>query len=88
MGCASSKAPYCFQLKRSHHADALWDDNRALREAAIEELTQAQIMAFGRFWEKVYVKEMLDMPSDVQNALEIAIEERKNDPSKAEAFKA
>ena len=91
MGCASTKAPYCFQLKRSLHDDsalklARWDDNRALREASLEELNKEQLLAFDYFWEKVYVKEILAMPADVQNAIEIAIEERRNDPSKQEAF--
>ena len=42
MGCASTKASYCFQSKRSLHADnaARWDDNRALREASLEELSK------------------------------------------------
>lgn len=78
-------------MKRSAHDDsaqklARWDDNRALREAALEELNKEQLLAFDYFWEKVYVKEILAMPADVQNAIEIAIEERRNDPSKQEAF--
>ena len=91
-GCASTKAPYCFQLKRggpqedSGQKMARWDDNRALREASIEELDSQQLKAFDQFWEQVYVKEILALPAGVQHAIEIAIEERRNDPGKAEVF--
>ena len=41
-GCASTKAPFCISLKQkdnlNHLRMARWDDNRALREASLEEL--------------------------------------------------
>ena len=89
-GCASTKAPYnCFQLKRGvlDTENARWDDNRALREAGLEELTKEQLWLFHLYWEQVYVSEILAMPPEVQNAVEIAMEERRNDPGKAEAYK-
>ena len=83
----------CASIKRNHNAESVfkmtrWDDNRALREASLEELNQEQLLAFDHFWEKVYVNEILALPAEIQNQIEIAIEERKNDPSKAEAYKA
>ena len=63
-----------------------WDDNRALREAGMQELTREQLNAFDIYWQQ-YMKDIFSMNQEDQSALEWKIEERKENPDKAEEWR-
>ena len=62
-----------------------WDDNLALREAELRTLTKDQLQAFSCYWDE-YVQISLATSPRSQIAEEMAAQERKENPDRAEAW--
>ena len=84
MGCSATKQG-CASMKAKPSLKK-WDDNRALREAGMQELTREQLNAFDIYWQQ-YMKDIFSMNQEDQSALEWKIEERKENPDKAEEWR-
>ena len=57
-----------------------------MREAGLEELTKDQLKAFSFYWEQ-YVKDVFEMSPEEQSTMELVLEERRENPAKAEEWK-
>ena len=89
MGCSSSTGGFqnvsCAR-KSKQVQFKVWDDNRALHEAEMQELSKEQLEAFNQHWDEV-LRFTMAMSAEQQSKFDRMVHRRREDPDAAEAWK-
>ena len=86
MGCVSSSKAVRFNcMRRTKPNLKVWDDNKILRDAEMQQLTPDQLIAFNLYWDE-FVRYTMAMSAEKQTTYFMAIDQRRDDPDLAEAW--